>query len=178
MRLRVKIKPITVMIDRDTGATYARMRLQMGMLWQDKRLLDRAANPALDVWARYLSLSTHQATNSEARAAVQARMARFLLPEVSVSDEHSKTASEEWMVAINPDPKRNDVEQAYRKNIQAFDDVQQASEVFANTSWISYDATRQIEVDQAFDYFFFPFDRLEPPPLLDTTQPALSLSDR
>ena len=91
LQLVVSLQSTTVMIDRDTGVTYARIPMQLEMRWRDARLLDRATNPALDVWARYLSLDTLQATLPAARATVQERMTRFLLPELGVSDEHSSS---------------------------------------------------------------------------------------
>ena len=60
LRLHVHIFPITIIIDEATGTTLAKMRIEFNLLWRDERLLDRSTNPALDVWAKSLSLDANQ----------------------------------------------------------------------------------------------------------------------
>eukprot|EP00966_Prymnesium_polylepis_P000483 11294-Prymnesium_polylepis.1 len=103
LTLRLKLHPITVIIDDETGGTYARQVVDFDASWSDPRLFDIERNPALDVWATLVSLSTSQAKDALASAAVTENMAYFLFPSLSMSHEFDAASTPNgWTVALAP----------------------------------------------------------------------------
>ena len=124
LQLKLKLYPMTVLIDSDTGETYTKIRLEIESHWLDSRLFEVKANPALDVWARLVSLAASQAGDAQARASVIENMQHFAFPALSITDEYAPTTSPEgWTVALSPDVQAMPTPQRYRQNIAGFKQV-------------------------------------------------------